>query len=348
MIPKSGNRFSEKIMRKRNPGATMKTALSFLLLAVTVTPAAAQITASTGDAAARLKPQVTVAGDIVRIGDLIENAGLASNTPVFRAPDLGQTGVVPVRAVLDAVRPYGIVGLDPLGLSEVSVTHASRTISTDGIEQRIVGALTARYAIGKPENVKISFDRDVAPIELAVNSAAEPALARITYDKAAGRFDVTFELANTRWRYTGSAFETVEAAIATRALGRGDVVKQNDIAIERRPKVEFSSDPPARASEVIGLAARGGVRAGQPLRTTDLMKPEIVKKNEMVLLHYEVPGIVLTMRGQALDSGTEGDIINVLNVQSKRTIQGIVTGPGRVTILSPNTARLAASESDSK
>ena len=48
------------------------------------------------------------------------------------------------------------------------------------------------------------------------------------------------------------------------------------------------------------------------------------------------------MRGQALESGTEGDLVNVLNIQSKRTIQGVITGPGRITILTPNTARLAA------
>jgi len=74
------------------------------------------------------------------------------------------------------------------------------------------------------------------------------------------------------------------------------------------------------------------------------MKLEVVKKNDMVLLHYEVPGIVLTMRGQALDSGSEGDTVNVLNISSKRTIQGVISGPGRVTIPSPSTTRLAASE----
>jgi len=161
-----------------------------------------------------------------------------------------------------------------------------------------------------------------------------------------GRFDVTFDLASSRtqWRYTGTAFETVEAAIATRALGRGDVIKQGDVIIERRPRGEFSAEQPARAGAVIGLAARGSVRAGQALRNADLMKPEVVKKNEMVLLHYEVPGIVLTMRGQALESGTEGDLVNVLNIQSKRTIQGVITGTGRVTIPSSPTARVAASD----
>jgi flagellar basal body P-ring formation protein FlgA len=83
------------------------------------------------------------------------------------------------------------------------------------------------------------------------------------------------------------------------------------------------------------------VSAGTPLRNADLMKPEIVQKNDTVMLHYEVPGIVLTLRGKALESGAEGDMISVLNVNSKRTIQGIVTGPGRVTVSAPNTALAA-------
>ena len=90
------------------------------------------------------------------------------------------------------------------------------------------------------------------------------------------------------------------------------------------------------------MALRRAVRAGLPLRAADLAKPELVQKNDTVMLHYEVPGIVLAMRGKALESGAEGDMVSVLNVNSKRTIQGMVTGPGRVTILAPNTARLAA------
>src|SRR3954463_5824887 len=205
-------------MRKHDSGTIMKTLpllISAFLIAVSVTPAAAQ---------ARLKAQANVTGDIVRIGDLIENAGVAANTPIFRAPDLGQTGGVPVRAVLDAVRPHGLLAVDARGLNEIAVTHASRTIPTDAIEQRIVAALAARYAIGKPESLRVSFDQIVQPIELSLTSAAEPALTRISYDKTGGRFDVTFELANPRvqWRYTGTAVETVEAAIITRPLARGD------------------------------------------------------------------------------------------------------------------------------
>src|SRR5437588_547500 len=104
-------------MRKQNSGATMKLLISALLIAVSVTPALTQ---------ARLKAQTTVAGDVVRIGDLVENAGMAANTPIFRAPDLGQTGAVSSRTVLDAVRRYGLITVDTRGLEEVSVTRMSR------------------------------------------------------------------------------------------------------------------------------------------------------------------------------------------------------------------------------
>ena len=307
----------------------MRIAFAVLVFASVITPAAAQM---------QLKAQVTVAGDIVRIGDLVENAGVAASTPIFRAPDLGQTGAVPVRAVLDAVRPYGLVTVDVRGLSEVAVTRASRVIAADDIEARIVRALTARHNLGKAENLKIMFDRDVRPIQFEANAVPELSLARLSYEPSSRRFDIAFELANGAhgsWRYTGSAVETMEAAVPVRAFARGEVIKASDIAIERRPKSEFISEPPAQPAEIVGRAARRAVRAGQPLRSADLMKAEIVQRNDTVTLHYEVPGIVLSMRGKALDAGAEGDMVSVLNIQSKRTIQGVVTAAGHVTVMAP-------------
>jgi flagella basal body P-ring formation protein FlgA len=71
------------------------------------------------------------------------------------------------------------------------------------------------------------------------------------------------------------------------------------------------------------------------------MKPELVARNETVTLIFEIPGILLTVRGKALDSGAEGDVISVLNEQSKRTVQGVVVGPGRV-MMSTRQPKLAA------
>src|SRR5262249_25624023 len=60
--------------------------------------------------------------------------------------------------------------------------------------------------------------------------------------------------------------------------------------------------------------------------------PDLIQRNDMVTIIYEAPGLLLTLRGKAADSGAQGDTISVLNLQSKRTVQGTVTGPGQVTI----------------
>src|SRR6185369_2933105 len=148
-----------------------------------------------------------VASDIVRIGDLVESAGPAANTPIFRAPDLGQSGAVASSAVLDAVRPYGLIAVDTRGINEVSVTHMSRVIAIEDIEARIMQALTARYRIGKADDLRLAFDRELRAIQLDASATAEMSLARLSYEPSSRRFDVTFELGGKAWRYTGSATE---------------------------------------------------------------------------------------------------------------------------------------------
>ena len=68
------------------------------------------------------------------------------------------------------------------------------------------------------------------------------------------------------------------------------------------------------------------------LRQTDLAKPEVVARNDNVTITFQVPGITLTVRGKALEGGSLGDTVNVLNVQSKRSIQATVAGPGHVIV----------------
>ena len=41
---------------------------------------------------------------------------------------------------------------------------------------------------------------------------------------------------------------------------------------------------------------------------------------------------MLTLRGQAQEAGALGDTISVLNPQTKRVVQGVISGPGRVTV----------------
>jgi flagella basal body P-ring formation protein FlgA len=305
--------------------------------------AAAQAVDPVASPAPKLKREAVVAGDLVRIGDLIEGAGAAAGIAIFRAPDIGETGSVPAYQVLAAARAYGVERVDTQGNAEVAVTRAGRVFGIKDIEAAVARALVARGGVADSRDLAVTLDR--APQPLHLQGAADLRAAYTYYNARSGRFDIVFESDDARrstQRYSGYAVETLPVAVPVRPLARGDVIRAADVTIERRPKTDFREGAPA-AADPAGLAVRHPVRAGQPLRASDLMRPEIVQRNETVTLVYEAPGLVLTVRGKAHDPGAQGDVISVLNSQSNRTVQGTVAGPARV-IVHSGAPRLVASE----
>jgi flagella basal body P-ring formation protein FlgA len=300
----------------------------------------------------KLRAEATVTGDIVRIGDLVDHAGIVAKVPIFRAPDLGSTGSVSADAVVEAVRAYALVGLDTGDLSEVLVTRASRAIPAKDIEDRIAQALSTQYALGPAKDIAVNFDRELRALQLEATAKGDPRVGYLNFDGRSGRFDVTLDIptgATTRGtlRLSGRAAATVEVVTLTRPVERGELLKGGDVVTERRPRAETGRDIVVNADKAIGLAARAALQPGRPLRIADLMRPEQVQRNETVTLVYEVPGITLTVRGKAIEGGAQGDVIAVLNEQSKRTVQGVVDGPGRV-IISTGGPRLVANLAPSK
>ena len=332
----------------------MMTARSLLLAAVLllVVPVTA-IAQDSRDAIAVpvLRANVTVESDIVRIGDMIDNAGTAARIAIYRAPDLGTTGSLPTAQVIAALQAHQVIGVDTRDVKAVSVTRLARTIERKEIEAQVAHALEHRNGLGDAANLNLTFDRDVQDVRLEAWNDGTMLPASVRYEPRNGRFDVNFEIANdtssarTKLRFTGIAIETVEAAVLTRNVERSEVLKSADVITERRPKAEVGGDAAVRA-QAVGMQMRKQLRAGQVLKAADLGKPDLVQRDDNVTLVYETAGLYLTMRGKAMENGTEGDTVNVLNLQSKRTVYGVIVGRAQVAI-SIATPRVAATDSSS-
>ncbi|MGD9838899.1 MAG: flagellar basal body P-ring formation chaperone FlgA [Afipia sp.] len=304
-------------------------------------------------AAPTLRASVTVGSDVVRIGDVVENAGTAAQIAIFRAPDLGTTGSLPTQQLLSVLRAHDVIGVQTNDIREVSVTRASRTLAAKEIEQQIARVLEHRNGLGDAANISVNFERDLRELQLDAAHTGDMRATIVRFDPRNGRFDITFEIPNdvtytaTRLRFTGVAVETVEAAVLTRAVERNDILKSSDVVVERRPKAEVGNDIAIR-DRAVGMQVRKPMRAGQALKAADLGKPDMVSRDQSVMLIYETPGLYLTGRGKALESGTEGDTVSVTNLQSKRTVQGVVTGPGQVSIVVPGPRLTTAALSNSE
>jgi flagellar basal body P-ring formation protein FlgA len=328
-----------------------------LIAAVLLVSGTAAFAQSDEDTAATpaLRANVTVTGDVVRIGDVIDNAGTAAQIAIYRAPDLGTTGTLSTAQVIATLRNYQVFGVDTKGVNEVSVTRLSRTLASRDIEQRVAHALEHRNGLGDAENLSITFDRELRELQLDASNTGELRTASTYFDSRSGRFDVLFEITNTntvaptRMRFTGTAVQTIEAAVLVRDVDHNEVIKASDVIVERRSKAEVGNEVASR-DRAVGMQARKALHSGQALRVTDLAKPDWVQRDQTVTLIYQTGGLFLTMRAKAVDSGSEGDTVSVVNTQSKRTVQGVVSGPGQVTvsIAMPHPITTAAASPDTK
>jgi flagellar basal body P-ring formation protein FlgA len=312
-----------------------------LLVIAAATLAASSATAfaqaSTDIAAPVLRASVTVESDVVRIGDMIDNAGTSAQIAIYRAPDLGTTGSLPTAQVIATLQAHQVIGVNTRDIKAVSVTRLARMIESKEVETQVAHVLEHRSGLGDAANLSLTFDRDVQDVRLEASNTGAMQPISVRYDPRSGRFDVSFEIANennvapAKLRFTGTVIETVDAAVLTRSVERSEVLKASDVITERRPKAEVGGDAAVR-TRAVGMQMRKQVRAGQALRTSDLAKPDLVQRDENVTLIYESTGLYLTMRGKALENGTEGDNVNVLNLQSKRTVYGVIIGRGQVAI----------------
>lgn len=288
-----------------------------------------------------LRANVTVSSDLVRIGDIIDNAGSVGQIAIYRAPDLGTVGTLSTAQVIATLRAHQVIGVDTRDLRSITVTRLSRSIDSKDIENQVAQALEHRNGLGDAASLSLTFDRDVQSLQLdAANTGAlQPVSTR--FDARSGRFDVTFSIVNdtsmsaTKLRFTGTAIEMVEAAVLARPVERNEVLKSSDVMVERRPKAEVGADGVTR-DRAVGMQSRRQLRAGQAIRNADLAKPDLVVRDQAVTLIYESAGLYLTIRGKAVEGGTEGDVVNVMNLQSKRTVAGIVVGRGQVAVSAPS------------
>ncbi|MCK1287777.1 flagellar basal body P-ring formation protein FlgA [Bradyrhizobium sp. 44] len=284
-----------------------------------------------------LRASITVTSDVVRVGDLIDNAGSAALIPLYRSPDLGTTGALPVAQVLAVLRAKQVIGVMTGDIREVQVTRLARTLVNKDLETAVATALERRFGLGDAANITVTFDRGIADMRLDASNTGVLQPVATRYDARSGRFDIAFEINNdnnpapTKLRFTGTAIETVEVAVLTRDIDRVDLLKASDVAMERRPKAEVTGEAASR-DRTLGMQLRRPMRAGTPIRVADIVKPDFVQRDQNVTVIYQVPGIYLTTRGKAIESGAEGDTISVLNLQTKRTLSGVVTGRGQVTV----------------
>ncbi|MBV9829040.1 MAG: flagellar basal body P-ring formation protein FlgA [Alphaproteobacteria bacterium] len=123
-----------------------------------------------------------------------------------------------------------------------------------------------------------------------------------------------------------------DAWVARHNLAPGDIVHSDDVEVRSLPQMMPDALPVTR--DLVGPELKRRVYNGHPVGAHDVGTPTTVKVNTPVEVRWEAGGLSLVMRGNALEAGSVGDQIRVLNPTTSRTIRGTILEDGSVEIRS--------------
>lgn len=126
--------------------------------------------------------------------------------------------------------------------------------------------------------------------------------------------------------FPGLAAETLVAARTIRAQ---TMIQPEDIAFGPDSVPGALADP----DQAVGMEARAVLYAGRPIRPGDLAPAAVVQRNQVVPITFRRGPLIIHAEGRVLARGAPGDLVRVMNLASRTTVQGVITPEGGIEVV---------------
>ena len=116
------------------------------------------------------------------------------------------------------------------------------------------------------------------------------------------------------------------------SLQRGNVIGTSDVVIERTRTQRILRDIPTSLDKVIGKAATRNIQNGKIVKFRDLKKIPTVKRGARVIILARRGTMKITAPGTVREDGFKNSIVQVVNLETKKTIYAEVINGNTVEV----------------
>ena len=279
-----------------------------------------------------LRSHSLVEDQVIRISDIFEGTP-RGDVVVGAAPNPGQRFVIEASQLAGIARRFGVDWRPTSGAERSVIERPGRALSREAAVDVLRAELNG---VGLPADVELELTAFSPPI-LPLNALPRLSAEGGHYEAASNRFAATLivmadGVPSIRMRVTGRAIATTPAVVATRRLAVGAVVGPDDVRLVQLRAERVRPGAAQKLEEVVGMQLRRPITTDLPFMSADLQTPNVIAKNDVVVMVLEGPGLSLATQGRALDAAPQGGRVNVMNLSSRNVVEAEVIGPGRVRV----------------
>ena len=119
--------------------------------------------------------------------------------------------------------------------------------------------------------------------------------------------------------------ETVFAAYTIRSHA---ILSSKDVVVGTGDTPGSFSD----LTEVLGMETRNVIYKGRPVLLSDVGPAAVIERNQIITLTFASGPLSISAEARSLGRAGVGELVQVMNLDSRKTITGIVNASGNVVV----------------
>lgn len=274
-----------------------------------------------------------VQGPTVKLSDLFSGVPAVIDRDIAQAPLPGKTATYDAPVLEKLAEKYRLDWHAAAVTDHVTISTAATRITADDLRAAIIHKIEESGVHG---DIEAMLDNRAVEINLPGKQSADFAFNNFDYDPLSKRFrcEVVAGSGASAVSLPLAGRVTIKHHVPTLAhrLDAGSIIVLTDIDWMTVPDERIGANVITSADQLIGHELRHAVNENDVIHTNDVMPARLVTRGSLVTLKIQTPFMQLTAQGRALQDGAEGEVVRVNNTQSNRMVEGVVTGPGEVSI----------------
>ena len=283
-----------------------------------------------------LKPDALVDGQYVTLGDLFSGIDpQQADIAVAHAPQPGKQVVLDYRWLYGIAQRHNINWRPRTTADQVMITRASQVITMEEIQDAVEDALT-QHGVERPFTVDLSSEN--FQIHLPVDAENRIDVTGLDINSRTNRFVASIttgaQTAQRRtYRISGKYYPLSSVPVLVEPISRGSIIRPDQVEYRNFRTERVPSGAIRDINDLIGKEVIRPANPNEPLMFRDFTNPILVRRGALVIIRLVTANMSLTARGKALENGSKGDVIRVVNQTSNKTVQVEVVGENDVRAL---------------
>ena len=284
--------------------------------------------------AVNLKSSATINGNMITLGDLFDGLQNDADRVLGPAPQPGQNMVLNARTLLRVANAFNLPWRPQTSFDQITLRRDATIIGAEVISKTLKEELKNK---GIRNEFKVNFYQAYPKIVLPGNMASSVEIKSIDVDHNNNRFSALVVAPNLEnpvqtLELSGEIVKTMMIPVAKDVIQAGDLISKNLIDWIEVEQITLFGDTITSLDELVNMTPRRVLFSGKPVSSKEIIAPRLVERGGEVTMVYENGGMSLTAKGKALQGGSKGETIRVMNLASSRPVEAIVTADHTVTV----------------